>query len=79
MSAAEAQEAKAFLLQANDEYRQLVERHHELDNRLHQLTERNYLSPDEQLEEVTIKKRKLAVKDEMERMAREYATSTDRA
>ena len=76
MSAAEAQEAKNFLLQANDQYRQLAERHHELDNRLHQLTERHYLSPDEQLEEVTIKKRKLAVKDEMERMAREYATST---
>jgi uncharacterized protein YdcH (DUF465 family) len=44
-----------------------------LDDRLHQLTERHFLSPSEQVEEVTLKKRKLALKDQMERMALEYA------
>ena len=74
MSAAEAQEVKNLLLRSNDEYRQLAERHHELDDRLHQLTEKHYLSDTEQFEEVTLKKRKLALKDQMEAMARDFAT-----
>ena len=72
MNAAEAQDVKTLLLQQNDQYRQLVEQHHELDNRLHELTDKTYLSPSEQLEEVTIKKRKLALKDRMEAIAREF-------
>ena len=63
MSAAEAQEVKNLLLRSNEQYRQLAERHHELDDRLHELTEKHYLSDTEQLEEVTLKKRKLALKD----------------
>src|SRR3954452_154007 len=62
MSAAEAQEVKNFLLQSDQQFRQLVDQHHELDDRLHQLIEKQYLSQPEQLEEVTLKKRKLAVK-----------------
>ena len=79
MNAAEAQEVKKLLMQSNDQYRQLAERHHHLDDRLHQLTERHYLSATEQLEEVTLKKQKLALKDQMERMAREYAKTHIRA
>jgi uncharacterized protein YdcH (DUF465 family) len=79
MSSAEAQEVKSLLLQSNEQYRQLAERHHELDDRLHQLTGKHYLSASEQFEEVTIKKRKLALKDQMEQMAREYARSHARA
>ena len=73
MSPAEAQEVKNFLLQSDPQYRELVERHHELDGRLHELTDRHYLTTSEQVEEATLKKRKLALKDEMERIAREYA------
>ena len=79
MSPAEAQEVKNFLLHSNPEYRNLAERHHQLDDRLHQLTDRHYLSTSEQLEEVTLKKRKLALKDEMERIAREYAHAHGRS
>jgi len=50
-----------------------------LDDRLHQLTERHFLSATEQLEEVTLKKQKLALKDQMERMALDYARSHQRA
>jgi uncharacterized protein YdcH (DUF465 family) len=74
MSVAEAQDIKNLLLRENDHYRQLAERHHQLDDRLHELTEKHYLSNSEQVEEVTIKKRKLALKDQMEEMAREYTT-----
>jgi uncharacterized protein YdcH (DUF465 family) len=73
MSAAEEQELKNLLLQGNDDYRNLVETHHKLDDRLHELVEQHYLTTSEQLEEVTLKKRKLALKDQMEEMAREYA------
>jgi uncharacterized protein YdcH (DUF465 family) len=66
-------------LQSNDQYRQLSERHHLLDDRLHQLTERHFLSATEQIEEVNLKKQKLALKDQMERMALEYARTHIRA
>ena len=72
MNAAEAQEVKHLLLYHNDQYRQLAEQHHQLDNRLHELTDKHYLSPTEQLEEVNLKKRKLALKDRMEAIVREF-------
>ena len=74
MSAAEAQEVKNLLLNSNEHYKELAERHHQLDDRLHELTEKHYLSDTEQLEEVTIKKRKLALKDQMEAIARDHSS-----
>ena len=79
MSPAEAQEAKNFLLHSDPQFRQLVERHHQLDDRIHELTDRHYLTSSEQLEEVTLKKRKLALKDQIEQMAREYAVAHARS
>jgi uncharacterized protein YdcH (DUF465 family) len=73
MNTAEAQEAKHFLLQSHDQYRELAARHHELDDRLHELTERHHLSETEQVEESTLKKRKLALKDRMEQIVLEWA------
>ena len=73
MKAAETQEVKSLLLREHDHYRELAERHHQLDDRLHELTDKHYLTASEQFEEITIKKRKLALKDQMEQMAREYA------
>jgi uncharacterized protein YdcH (DUF465 family) len=72
MSAAEAQEIKHVLLQSDGHYRELAELHHQLDHRLHELTDKHYLSTSEQLEETTLKKRKLALKDQMEAIARDY-------
>ncbi len=72
MNAAEAQEVKNSLLQGNDQYRQLADKHHELDIRLHELAEKHYLSVTEEIEEVTLKKRKLALKDQMEEIARHF-------
>lgn len=71
---AEAQDLKHLLLESNEEYRQLATRHHELDDRLHELTSKHYLSDNEHLEEVTIKKRKLQLKDRMEGIVRMYLT-----
>ena len=79
MSPAETQEVKNLLLNSNEQYRDLAARHHQLDDQLHELTDRHYLSTSEQLEEVRLKKRKLALKDEMERIARDYAQSYSRS
>ncbi len=73
MNIAEAQEVKHFLLQSHDQYRELAERHHALDDRLHELNERHHLSESEQVEEITLKKRKLALKDRMEQIVLEWA------
>ena len=69
---AEAQDLKNLLLETNDEYRRLASMHHELDERLVHLESQHYLSNDEQLEEVTLKKRKLHLKDQMEEILRAY-------
>ena len=79
MSAAEAQEVKNFLLESDQQFRRLAEQHHQLDDRLHQLIEKNYLSDTEQVEEVTLKKKKLALKDQMESILREYSRQHSRA
>ena len=70
---AEAIDLKTLLLEINEEYRQLAARHHELDDRLQQLITKHYLSNDEQLEEVTLKKRKLQLKDQMESILRRHS------
>ena len=79
MNAADAQEVKNFLLQSDQQFRQLAEQHHRLDDRLHQLIEKHYLSATEQFEQVTLKKKKLAVKDQMETIVREYTRQHSRA
>ena len=79
MSPAEAQEVRNVLLHNDPTYRELAERHHQLDDKLHQCTDRHYLTDSEEVEEVTLKKLKLALKDQMERMTREYAQAHGRA
>ena len=69
---AESQDLKAQLLQTDEEFHQLAVKHHELEDRLHELTAKHYLSEPEQFEEVTLKKRKLALKDRMEMILRAH-------
>ena len=66
------EEMKKQLLESNDEFRQLATQHHDLDERIHNLAIRHYLSEPEQLEEVTLKKKKLQLKDQMENILRHY-------
>jgi uncharacterized protein YdcH (DUF465 family) len=68
--AVEPTELKATLLQTDIEYQQLAARHRELEDRLSELARKSYLSEPEQVEEATIKKRKLQLKDRMEDIVR---------
>ena len=69
-----AEDLKYRLLETNPEYRELASKHHSLDDRLHELEAKLYLSGDEQFEEVSLKKRKLHIKDRMESIVREHSS-----
>lgn len=69
----QTQDSRAELMETDEEFHQLAVQHHELEGRLHELTARHYLSEPEQVEEVTLKKRKLLLKDRMENIVRQRA------
>ncbi|HEY1402408.1 MAG TPA: DUF465 domain-containing protein [Terriglobales bacterium] len=53
------------LLAGHDEFRRLVQEHSQFSQRLESLTQKRYLTEDEKLEEVRLKKLKLRLKDQM--------------
>ena len=59
----------------NEEYRKLDEEHHEYEAKLMLFVDKPVLSDDEQVEETTLKKKKLQVKDRMEAIARQLRES----
>jgi uncharacterized protein YdcH (DUF465 family) len=69
---AQPQDLKEELLRTDEEFHNLAAKHHELEDRLQALTTKHYLSGPEQLEEVTLKKRKLQLKDRMEDILRRH-------
>ena len=66
---------REHLLRDNEEYRRLDEQHRDFDTRLAALTDKVVLTDEEQLEETTIKKKKLQLKDRMEAIARQARTT----
>jgi uncharacterized protein len=72
---ADSEDLKPLLLETDEEFRQLASKHHELEDRLRELTIKPYLSGPEQVEEVTLKKRKLQLKDKMEVIVRRHRES----
>jgi uncharacterized protein YdcH (DUF465 family) len=62
------EEIKAHLLAASEEFRRLVAQHAEHSQKLEALSARPYLTPQEQVEEVRLKKLKLRLKDQMQQM-----------
>lgn len=69
---AQTSDLKEMLLKTDTEFHDLAEKHHQLDHRLSELTAKHYLSEPEQLEEVTLKKKKLQLKDRMEAIVRRH-------
>ena len=59
-------------LRTDHGFRQLAEQHHILDTRLDQLSSQHILSEPEQLERITLKKRKLRLKDRMQHILRRH-------
>ncbi len=58
-------ELREQLLKDNAEYRKLAAEHQYYDDKLEDLTNKHFLSEEEQLQEKTLKKKKLMLKDQM--------------
>ena len=56
----------------DDEFRSMLEEHHQCEHRLNELASKKEVSTDDELEEKTLKKRKLHLKDQMAARIRTY-------
>jgi uncharacterized protein YdcH (DUF465 family) len=65
MEITNAENLKEQLMLNDPEFRELAREHTRYEERLSELTSLAYPSDEEQLEEITLKKKKLAVKDQM--------------
>jgi len=63
------------LLRSNQQFRDLVHQHQGFESRLNELAHLTYPNDDEQLEEATLKKKKLAIKDEIYAMMQQAVVS----
>jgi len=69
-----ATQVRDQLLASNDEFRRLADEHSQYSQRLESLVQKKYLSEDEKLEEVRLKKLKLRLKDQMESLEQKFRT-----
>jgi uncharacterized protein YdcH (DUF465 family) len=64
--------SKDQLLASHEEFRRLAHEHTQYAQRLDSLTQKRYLTEDEKLEEIRLKKLKLRLKDQMESIERQH-------
>ena len=67
-----ATQVRDQLLASNEDFRKLLEEHSQYSQRLEALITRKYLTEDEKLEEVRLKKLKLRLKDQMESLEQKF-------
>jgi uncharacterized protein YdcH (DUF465 family) len=60
------EDIRAALLRTDETFRQLVSEHHALDEQIRFLSSFAYLTEQQQYQEISLKKRKLALKDRIE-------------
>ena len=65
-------DVQRILADEDPEFREWAEEHSRCESRLHELTGRTDISMDEEVEEKTLKKRKLHLKDQMAERIRSY-------
>ena len=70
--ASRPQDIRLHLMATDEHFRELAEQHKTYDEQLQQLSNRPYLSDQEKVEEIRLKKLKLRLKDEMEQLIRQY-------
>jgi len=70
-----ASQLRDQLLTSHEEFRKLVQEHSQYSQRLDSLIQKRYLTEDEKLEEVRLKKLKLRLKDQMEQIEQQHRRS----
>ena len=70
-------ELREQLMTKSEEYRRLAVEHQYYEDQLKQLTRRNHLTDDERLQEITLKKKKLMLKDQMYSLIQKYRKELD--
>ena len=65
-------ELREQLLKENEEYRRLAAEHQYYDDQLEDLANKHFLSEEEELQEKTLKKKKLMLKDQMYSIVQKY-------
>lgn len=68
-------EIQRILSTEDPEFREWIEEHHRCENRLSELAAKNQVTVEEEIEEKTLKKRKLRLKDQMAERIRSYESS----
>jgi uncharacterized protein YdcH (DUF465 family) len=69
------EDIQRILSTEDDEFRRWLEEHHSCESRLTELASKPQVTIEEELEEKTLKKRKLLLKDQMAARIRSYETS----
>ena len=69
--------SRDHLLANHETFRKLAQEHTQYEQRLSSLTQKRYLTDDEKLEEVRLKKLKLRLKDQMESIERQYRDAVE--
>jgi uncharacterized protein YdcH (DUF465 family) len=75
MDTAAIENVREELLRDNQNFRELAQKHQNYEKRLTEIAELTYPSDEEMLEESVLKKKKLAIKDEMYNMIQEHTKS----
>lgn len=72
-----AAQVREVLINNNEEFRRLVSQHSQYSQRLDSLIQKRFLSEDEKIEEVRLKKLKLRLKDQMESLERQLRVQSN--
>ncbi len=72
-----ASQVRDMLMSSNEEFRRMAQEHAQYSQRLDSLSSKRFLSEDEKIEEVRLKKLKLRLKDQMEQVERQFRTTNN--
>ncbi len=72
-----ASQVRDMLMSSNEEFRRMAQEHAQYSQRLDSLSTKRFLSEDEKIEEVRLKKLKLRLKDQMELLERQFRQASN--
>jgi len=71
------EEVKAYLMESNEEFRAMAEKHAEYKRLIEEIESKPHLTAQDELEEHRLKKLKLRLKDQMQQMVNSHRTQSE--